>query len=116
MAMVNKKVKPNDVEKVQLYCYNDYPKRFDQDHDDLMVIIAAINNYIVKRILVDQGSSANILYSATTTSMNISKVDLKPYNGNLIDFSGKQVPMEGMIKLRVGNIISIICRDSFFYQ
>ena len=34
-------------------------------------------------------------------NMNISMADLKPHNGNLINFFGKQVLVEGMIKLRV---------------
>ena len=32
---------------------DDYPKGFDHDHDDSMVIIATIHNYVVKIILVD---------------------------------------------------------------
>ena len=43
----------------------------------------------------------DILYSATAASMNITKVDLKPYSGNLIEFSGKQMPVEDTVRLRV---------------
>ena len=50
---------------------------------------------------MDQGSLMDTLYSITTTSMNIKKVYLKPYNRNLIKFSRKYVPMEGTIKLRI---------------
>ena len=33
--------------------------------------------------------------------MDIKKSDLKPYEGNLIGFSGKHVPFESLIRLRV---------------
>ena len=58
MVVDNKKIKPNDTEKGPIISFfdNDYLERFDYDHDDSMVIIAIIHNYIVKRILVDQGS------------------------------------------------------------
>ena len=49
----------------------------NQDHDDTMVITATIHNYVVKRILVDQGSLTEILYSVVATSMNITKVKSK---------------------------------------
>ena len=66
-----------------------------------MVIIATIHNYSVKRILVDQGSSADILYSAIAASIGIKKSNLKPHEGSLIGFSRKHVPIEGLIRLRV---------------
>ena len=97
------KVKSDDVKKGLIISFsnNDYPKRFNQDHDDPMVITATIHNYVIKRILIDQSSLVNILYSAITTNMNISKVDLKPHNKNLIRFFGKQVLVEGIVKSRV---------------
>ena len=66
-----------------------------------MVIIGTIQNYSVKRILVNQGSSADTLYSNATTSMGIKKSDLKPHKGSLISFSSKHVLVEGLIRLRV---------------
>ena len=71
-----------------LFSNDDYPKRFNHDQDDLMVITATIHNYTIKRILVDQESSRNILYSVVATSMNIQKKDSKPYISNLIKFFG----------------------------
>ena len=66
-----------------------------------MVIIAIVHNYAIKRILVNQGSLVNILYSAVVTGMNITNSDLKPYNRNLIGFFGKKVPVEGTVRLTV---------------
>ena len=53
---------------------DDYHERFDCNHDDLMIITSIAYNYAIKNILVDQRSLTNILYNATTTSMNIQKV------------------------------------------
>ena len=43
----------------------------DREHDDPMVISALIHNFLVKRILVDQGSSADILYSHTAEALGL---------------------------------------------
>ena len=64
-----------------------------------MVITTAIYNYTVKRILEDQGSLVDILYSTTTIGMNITKEDQKPHTRHVIGFFDKQVHMEGTIRL-----------------
>ena len=55
MAVEGKKVKPNDQEKGQVISFSneDYYEGFDRDHDNLMVIIVTVHNYVIKRILVD---------------------------------------------------------------
>ena len=99
-----------------IFFYNNYLEGFNQEHDDLMVISTTIHNYAIKRILVDQESLMNILYNATATCMNITKSDLKPYNGNLIRFFGKQVFVEGIMRLRVtlGTWLVVINMDVNF--
>ena len=87
----SKRTKPQEGENDVVISFfdKDYLDEFDMDHDDPMMITATIHNYVVKRILVNQGSSVDILYTIATTSMNISKEHLKLHNGNLIDFSRK---------------------------
>ena len=70
----------------------------------------------MKRILVDQGSLIDILYSIVAVSINISKANLKPLNGNLIGFFGNQVPMEGIVKLRItmGTWLLVVSMDVDF--
>ena len=55
MAIENKKVKSDNVERGPIISFSndDYPKGFNCDHDDSMVISTTIHNYIVKRILVN---------------------------------------------------------------
>ena len=76
-------MKPDDQEKGLVISFSDedYLEGFDWDHDDSMVITIIIHDYAIKKILVDQGSSVDILYSAIVTGMNITKSDLKPHNG-----------------------------------
>ena len=33
-----------------------------QPHDDALVIVARINGFLVKRVMIDQGSGADIMY------------------------------------------------------
>ena len=103
LTVENKKVRPKriSVRAIISFLNDDYLEGFDWQHDDLMVITATIHNYLVKQILVDQGSSTDILYSDTITSIGIRKANLKPHEGSLIGFSGKHVPVEGLIRLRV---------------
>ena len=55
MVVENKKVKPDDQKKglVISFSNENYPKGFDWDHDDPVVITAIDHNYAIKRILVD---------------------------------------------------------------
>ena len=60
----------------------------DREHDDPMVISALIHNFLVKRILVDQGSSADILYSHTAEALGLQKTTYNAYAGALVGFAG----------------------------
>ena len=88
MAVENKMVKLEDAKKSVVISFSDsdHLEGFDWEHDDPIVITVAIHNYVVKRILVNQGSSTNILYNITAIGMNIFKANLKPHLGNLINF------------------------------
>nr|KYP44308.1 Transposon Ty3-G Gag-Pol polyprotein [Cajanus cajan] len=67
--------------------------------DDPMVISVEIHNCIVKKTLVDQGSSADILYWNTFKQLGISERELVPYDDPLVGFAGERVNTKGYIKL-----------------
>ncbi|XP_020235170.1 uncharacterized protein LOC109815012 [Cajanus cajan] len=71
----------------------------DPVQDDPMVISVEIHNCIVKKTLVDQGSSADILYWNTFRQLGISETELIPYDDPLVGFSGERVSTKGYIKL-----------------
>ncbi|XP_020205721.1 uncharacterized protein LOC109790885 [Cajanus cajan] len=74
-------------------------KGVDPVQDDPMVISVEINNCVVKKTLVDQGSSADILYWKTFEQLGIPKQELTPYGEPLVRFSGERVDTRGTIDL-----------------
>ncbi|XP_020203945.1 uncharacterized protein LOC109789412 [Cajanus cajan] len=71
----------------------------DPVQDDPMVISVEIHNCIVKKTLIDQGSSADILYWNTFKQLGIPEEELTPYNKLLVGFAGERVNTKGFIKL-----------------
>ncbi|XP_027338057.1 uncharacterized protein LOC113851996 [Abrus precatorius] len=67
--------------------------------DDPMVISVDILNCTVKKTLIDQGSSADILYRNTFKQLGISDQELKEYHEPLVSFSGERVNTKGCIDL-----------------
>ncbi|XP_020218378.1 uncharacterized protein LOC109801659 [Cajanus cajan] len=74
-------------------------KGIDPDQDDPMVISVEIHNCIVRKTLVDQGSSADILYWNTFKQLGIPESELVPYDEPLVGFSGERVRTKGYIRL-----------------
>ncbi|XP_052723752.1 uncharacterized protein LOC128193711 [Vigna angularis] len=72
----------------------------DPDQDDPMVITAEIARYGVSKVLVDQGSSVNILYWKTFQQMDISEDLVVPYDGQIVGFAGERVDTRGYVELR----------------
>ena len=66
-----------------------------------MVITIKIGGYDVKRVLVDQGSKAEIMYLDLYEGLNLKPEDLERYDSPLIGFNGRMVVPRGMIRLPV---------------
>lgn len=56
---------------------------------------------IVKRVLINTGSSVNILYKSFLERMGLSSKDLEPCNQTIYAFSGEGMTPTAMIKLLV---------------
>ena len=69
----------------------------DKEHDNPMVISALMHNFLVKRILIDQGSSVDILYLHVIEAMGITRSMYKSYGDALVGFARGQVQVEGTI-------------------
>ena len=52
---------------------NEDARRLHHPHDNAIVITLVIVNYTTRRVLIDNGSSANILYYPTFQQMRINK-------------------------------------------
>nr|KYP60601.1 hypothetical protein KK1_023008 [Cajanus cajan] len=64
-----------------------------------MVISVEINNCIVRKTLVDQGSLDDILYWKMFKQLGIPETELTPYDEPLVFFSGERVDTRGTIDL-----------------
>ncbi|XP_052176607.1 uncharacterized protein LOC127790917 [Diospyros lotus] len=78
--------------------------------DDPMVISVVAMNFFVKKVLVDQGSSADLLYLSTLRRMDILERKLRPFNESLITFSGEQVEVMGYIDLPTSFMMTPLVR------
>ena len=72
-----------------------------QPYDDALVIILRIRGYDVKRVMVDQGSAAEIMYPDLFKGLNLRTGGLTPYNSPLVSFEGKVIIPKGQIRLPV---------------
>ena len=68
-------------------------------HDDPLVIRAVVANKIVHIVLVDNGSSADIIFASAFDKMGIGREQLAPVNTHLRGFSGERVLSLGSIQL-----------------
>ncbi|XP_027910365.1 uncharacterized protein LOC114169424 [Vigna unguiculata] len=91
----------------------DRPKKvpaimFSSDHlkgvvpheDDPIVLSVIMMGRNVHRVLVDQGSSADVMFWNTYAGLQIPTDQLKPFDGVLVGFSGDQVEVKGYVDLR----------------
>ena len=60
-----------------------------------------IGGFLVKRVMVDQGSGAEIIYLDHYKGLGLKPMDLSEYNTLLVGFAGKVVMPKGQIKLLV---------------
>ena len=80
---------------------NEDARQLHHPHDDVIIITLAIANYTTRRVLIDNESSANILYYPTFQQMRTKKELLRPVNVPLIEFGGMKVLPVGTISLLV---------------
>ena len=72
-----------------------------QPHDDALLVTLRIGGYDVKRVMVDQGSAAEIMYPDLYKGLGLKPEDLTTYSLPLVSFEGKMVVPKGHIRLLV---------------
>ncbi|XP_058211619.1 uncharacterized protein LOC131323795 [Rhododendron vialii] len=70
-------------------------------HDDALVITIAVANYLIRRVLIDSGSSADILYLHAYDQLKVGRERLRPLISPLVGFAGTPVYPAGQIALPV---------------
>ncbi|RDY13252.1 hypothetical protein CR513_01860, partial [Mucuna pruriens] len=73
--------------------------RSNLKQNNLMVIIIEVTNFAVKKVLIDQGSSADILYMSTFQRLQIPETEICLYHEQLVGFSREHVDTCGYINL-----------------
>ena len=91
-------------------------RRLHHPHDDALVVSMRAGDYNMHRVLVDNGSSADILYYPAFQQMRIDREQLIPTNAPLVGFGGSRVFPLGAVKLlvTVGDYPQQITRDVTF--
>ena len=76
-------------------------KGVKQPHDDHLVIMLIIEGFNTRRILVDNGSSTDIIYLSTFQQLKLDPGRLRPFESPLISFNGDRVYPKGIVTLMV---------------
>ena len=87
-------------------------------HHDTLVISLTVANCLVKRILVDNGSSSNIIFQAAYKDLGLEESALTRRITPLIGFSGEVKQTTGEVTLPVYaegiNMFLVVDCDSFY--
>ena len=99
---INQELKRPRVERPLIMGFSDEDKVGTiQPHDDALVITLRIGGYDVKRVMVDQGSAAEIMYPDLYRELDLRAEDLTPYSSPLVSFEGTVIIPKGQIRLPV---------------
>ena len=72
-----------------------------QPYDDALVVIMTIVGFITRRVLIDNGSSTDIIYLPAYQQMKIDKERLRPIDIPLVGFTGNKVNPSGVVSLMI---------------
>ncbi|XP_072052251.1 uncharacterized protein [Arachis hypogaea] len=72
----------------------------DTNLDDPVVVSIQLGDLIVRKVLLDPGSNADVLFFTTFEKMKLSTNILQPSVGDLVGFSGERVPVLGSVWLQ----------------
>ena len=72
-----------------------------QPHDDSLVIMLTIEGFNTRRILVNNGSSVEIIYLSTFQQLKLDLGRLCLFDSLLVNFSGDRVYPKGIVTLTV---------------
>ena len=75
--------------------------RLHHPHDNALIVSIQVGDYNTHRVLMDNGSIADILYYPAFRQMRIEKERLVPTNALLIGFKGTRAYPPGVVTLPV---------------
>ena len=74
-------------------------RRLHHPHDDALVVSIRVEDYNMHRLLIDNGSSTDILYYSAFQQMGIDRERLISMNASLVGFRGIRVLPLGVVTL-----------------
>ncbi|KAG7542873.1 Retrotransposon gag domain [Arabidopsis thaliana x Arabidopsis arenosa] len=88
----------------------------ERPHDDALVITLDVANFEVSRILIDTGSSVDLIFLSTLERMGISRADIVGPPSPLVAFTSESAMSLGTIKLpvlakKVSKIVDFVVFD-----
>ena len=82
-----------------------------QPHDDALVVTLRIGGYDVKRVMIDQGSTVDIMYPDLYKGLGLRPEDLAACSSPLVSFEGRMVAVKGQIRLPVQTGMDVVDVD-----
>ena len=79
-----------------------------QPHNDALVVTLRIGGYDVKRVMIDQGSGAEIMYPDLYKGLNLKPENLTAYSSPLVSFEDKMVVPKSQIRLPVQTGMDVV--------
>ena len=76
-------------------------ERTSQLHDDALVMTCQVGGFLVKKVMVDQGCGAEIMYPDLYKGLGLKPANLSEYDTLLVGLDGKVMTSEGQINLSV---------------
>ncbi|XP_021740052.1 uncharacterized protein LOC110706439 [Chenopodium quinoa] len=87
------------LEAMSITFNDDDVNNISRDHEDSLVISLLVGNCLLRRVLVDGGSSANILFRRAMEDMGLKDSDITRRSTTLVGFSGESMSTLGDITL-----------------
>ena len=84
-----------------MYFSGEVAKEVKQPYDDPLVIMIMIEGFNTRRVLVDNGSSAEIIYLSAFQQLKVEPKRLRPFESPFVSFSGDKAYPRGIVTLTV---------------
>ena len=87
-------------------------------HNDALVIMLMMEEFNIHQVLVDNGSSADIIYLLAFQQMKLSKERLRPFTSLLVSFIEDRVISRAVVKLTIiaGTYLAQVCKKIDFFM
>ena len=72
-----------------------------QSHDDPLVIMLMIEGFNTRRVLIDNGNYADIIYLSAFQQLKVDPKILQPFESLLVNFNGDQIYPRWIVTLMV---------------